>query len=79
MDRTDSFTFLQPNVNYLKLVVTAAGANNPVAIATLEVIGRKITSTGTAHDVHRTIKQTVAVRETTQTGYGKAEIDWNQI
>lgn len=77
-DRTDTF----PNVtaNYLKFRITAAtwGTDNKIYIATIEVMGRKITSTGTVSGVTRTIQQTVAVQETTQTGYGKAEIDWNE-
>lgn len=64
LDRTDTFT-AQPNVNYVRLNVTNTGTNNRrVRVSTLEIVGAKITSTGTAtsggNTLTRTVVQTVS-------------------
>ncbi len=73
---TDEFT-AETNVSYLKLEVTKVGGGpEGVIIATLEAIGSKVTSTGTADVMNREIEQTVAVDDLTQTAYN--ERDWNE-
>ena len=66
-DRTDTFPPVT-GVNYLRLNVTRTNTNNRQArIATLEVAGQKITSTGTVasggQTVTRTVVQTVVSRD----------------
>ena len=87
-DVTDTFT-ASSNVNYLKFHVTSVGiivpAGGPpgvprVRIATLEALGSKITSSGTAGTVTRTVTQTVVADDGSpenQKAYN--EIDWNEI
>jgi hypothetical protein len=84
-DVTDTFT-AATNVKYLKLQVTSVGLVVPahgspgvprVRIATLEAIGAKITSTGTAFEMNRKIEQTAVADDATQTAYN--EKDWNEI
>ena len=75
-DVTDTFT-TQDNVNYLKLSTTKIGSGNTgVRIATLEAIGSKITSTGTAGSSSRQVIQTAVADDATQTA--AEEIDWDQ-
>jgi len=74
---TDTFTE-QFDVTHLRLKVTKAGhPSSRVRVATLEVLGNKITSTGTVDVVNRRIEQTVAVDDATETAF--AQIDWNEI
>ena len=76
-DRTDEFT-AATNANYLRLEVTKIGGGSQgVRIATLEAIGEKITSTGTAGSINRKFERTVAVDETTVTAFG--QIDWLEL
>lgn len=84
-DVTDTFTAAS-NVKYLKLKITLVGLVVPpqgvpgvpsVRIATLEAIGAKITSTGTAFEMNRKIEQTAVTDDATQTAYN--EKDWNEI
>ena len=80
-DVTDTFT-AQSNVNYLRLRTTKDGQGDPkrVGVATLEVIGSKITSTGTVSSFNRKIEQTVVADESSpQSQVAYNEIDWNEI
>lgn len=72
----------QSNVRCLRLVVTALGPGpSPirVRIATLEAIGRRITSTGTVGPISRTILQTVVTdSDGPQSEVAYFEPEWNE-
>lgn len=77
IDVTDEFS-AQSNVNYFKIRTTAIGGGvEGVRIATLEVIGNKITATGTVDVINRELEQTLVVDDATQTAFG--QIDWNEL
>ncbi|TAN62597.1 discoidin domain-containing protein [bacterium] len=77
LDVVDTFAAAS-NVKYLKLQVTKTGGGpDGVAVAALEAIGAKITSTGSAYDISRKIEQTTVADDATQTAYN--EKDWNEI
>ncbi len=69
----------QANVTHLRLKVTKDGQGSPnrVSISTLEVGGKKITSTGTVNSLSKTLEQTIVADDSTQTAYD--EIDWNEL
>lgn len=90
IDRTDEFHPARANVNYLKLFIsgTAGGpAGAGAVIATLEVIGSKITSTGTVDGLSRRVEQTVAIDDGRPTVYDAGtytssaydQIDWREL
>jgi len=79
---TNTFS-AQSNVNYLRLRTTRDGQNSPerVRVATLEVIGSKITSTGTVtvsgNNYTRTVVQTVVADDASpQNQVAYYEPDW---
>jgi hypothetical protein len=77
-DVTNSFTPIRTDVRYLKLRATRAGNNNTrLRIATLEVIGSKITSTGSVDVFEKKIEQAVVADEATLTA--SDEKDWAEI
>ena len=75
---TNDFTAVS-NVNYLRFRVTRDGQGSPnrVRISTIEVMGKKIISTGTINSLSRQLQQTTVVDDSTQTSYD--ERDWNEI
>jgi hypothetical protein len=78
--RTTTKFLVKSGVTQLRLSITAGlTADQKVRVASINTTGMKITSTGTVSGVSRTIVQTVVVKQTTQTGYGYAEPDWNEI
>lgn len=87
-DVTNTFAAAS-NVNYLKLKVTSVGiivpAGGPpgaprVRIAALEVIGSRITSTGTVGPATRTVRQTVVADDgSPQNQVAYNEIDWTEV
>lgn len=79
-DVTDTFS-AQSNVNYLRLRVTRSGGGGHVRVSTLEVIGRKISSTGTVvtggNTLTRTVVQTVVTDDAApQNQVAYYEPDW---
>jgi Tfp pilus assembly protein PilX len=82
-DVTDEFA-VAADVQYLRLRVTRISANSGVRIATLEALGSKITSLGTASLMNRKIERTVAIHDgqavvadKISTAYD--QLDWNEI
>lgn len=76
-DVTDVFTAVT-DANYFKLrVFRIGGGTEGACVSTLEVIGSKITSTGTVDVINRKIEQTVVVDDATGAAYD--EIDWYEI
>lgn len=66
------------NVKHLKLKVTKIiGGSDGVRIATLEVIGARIISTGTINSFSRKLVRTVVADDATQAAF--YQIDWNEI
>ncbi len=79
IDVTDTFTAAS-NVNFLRLRATKAGLDKPstrVRLATLEVIGSKIASTGYLGGIDRKIEQRVVADDATGSAFD--ENDWNEI
>ena len=80
-DVTDAFVAVSA-VNYLQLRITRPQGGSPAVrarVATLEAIGRRITSTGTVGSINRTIVQTVVTDDATpQNQVAYFEKDWNE-
>ena len=76
LDRTDEFPITSP-LSYLRLRVTRAPGNAGVRIATLQVLGVQILSTGSTGGVNRRLMRTAVVDDTTRTA--AEENDWNEV
>jgi len=82
-DVTDEFA-VAADVQYLRLRVTRVSANSGVRVSTLEALGSKVTSIGTASLMNRKIERTVAIHDGkvavadgNSTAYDQR--DWNEI
>ena len=80
-DVTNVFT-ARTNVNFLRLSITraqAASSSTRARVATLEVIGSKITATGTIGSLSRTVTQTVVADDgSPQNQVAFYEPDWSE-